>query len=39
MSGCTVPPGQIKKTTERKPVSIELGGEIKVEGEYQHGIK
>ncbi|MBI5099858.1 MAG: hypothetical protein HZB30_11535 [Nitrospirae bacterium] len=48
LSGCITPPGQIKeqtapgqikKTTGNNPVSIELGGQIEVRGEYKHDLK
>lgn len=47
LSGCSIPPGQIRKeeapgqirkTTGENPVSIELGGQIELRGEYNHGI-
>jgi starvation-inducible outer membrane lipoprotein len=38
LSGCNITPGQIRKTTGESPVSIELGGEIELKGEYNHGL-
>ncbi len=47
LSACNIPPGQIKKeaapgqirkTPGKNPVSLELGGQIELKGEYNHGV-